>query len=338
VMNTISILSTSRMTGHRTRTPVNDAAGRAFYLLAKHGARFRLVILSLLLLTLAAGTQIISSGPVIGRVSSPSRFTMTKKMVFVSETKGNYEVYSMRQDGSERTNLTNDPHMDLEPRLSPDATHIVFQTHRDGNAEIYSMKTDGSDVRNLTNNPEDDLAPAWSPDGLRIVFARGPDTAAEVYTMNADGSAQTVLTRDGVGNSQPAWSPDGRWVAYVSRKRGSAHIHIIKVATRGSMRLTNDPAADNTPNWSPDSSRIAFTRWMGTDVDIWLMNADGSRPMNITHSTSDNEGDPVWSRDGRKIAFSNQPIPGGLNIWMMNADGTGRTQITRTDLDVEPDW
>jgi Tol biopolymer transport system component len=77
---------------------------------------------------------------------------------------------------------------------------------------------------------------------------------------------------------------------------------------------------------------------MGTDDDIWIMNADGSLPINITHSTSFNEGDPVWSRDGRKIAFSNQPMPGGLNIWIMNADGTGITQITRTDQDVEPDW
>jgi Tol biopolymer transport system component len=68
------------------------------------------------------------------------------------------------------------------------------------------------------------------------------------------------------------------------------------------------------------------------------MNADGSRPINITHSTSSNEGDPVWSRNGRKIAFVDNPIGAGLNIWTMNLDGSARTEITRTNHDIEPDW
>jgi hypothetical protein len=180
----------------------------------------------------AAGTQLVSPGPVIGRAGTPRRFTMTKKMVFVSEIKGNYEIYIMREDGTEGTNLTNDPHMDMEPRLSPDATRIVFQTHRDGNGEIYSMKTDGTDLRNLTNNPDEDLRPAWSPDGLRIVFQRGPDTASELYTMNADGSGQTVLTRDVGSKSNPAWSPDGRWVVYVSRNAVAAPTSTLSKSRR----------------------------------------------------------------------------------------------------------
>ena len=104
------------------------------------------------------------------------------------------------------------------------------------------------------------------------------------------------------------------------------------------MRLTNDPAMDNTPNWSPDSSRIVFTRQTPIDADIWIMNADGSRPINITRSTYDNEGDPVFSRDGGQIAFVDNPIGAGLRIWTMYLDGSGRTEITRTNHDIEPDW
>src|SRR2546421_10148340 len=314
-MNTISIFSTLRMTRHRTATRLIDAARRVFDLAPKHGTRFRLLGFSLLLIAIAAGTHVLSPNLVPVRAGSPSQFTMTKKMVFVSEIKGNYEIYIMREDGTDWINLTHSPGDDMTPKLSPDATRIVFDTRRDGNAEIYSMRIDGTDLRNLTNNPDDDLAPAWSPDGRRIVFARGGGMTSELYTMNADGSAQTVLTRDGVSNSEPAWSPDGLWVAYSSRLRGSMHIHIIKVATGGSMRLTNDPAMDNTPNWSPDSSRIVFTRQTPIDADIWIMNADGSRPTNITHSTYVNEAEPVWSRDGGKIAFVKNPIGAGLNIW-----------------------
>jgi TolB protein len=337
-MNTISIFSTSRMNWQRRGKLVIDLALRGFALAAKHGARLRLIVFSLLLLAFAAGTQLASLDPVIGRGGAPSRYTMTKRMVFVSEIKGNYEVYIMREDGREWINLTHSPGDDMNPRLSPDATHIVFDTRRDGNAEIYSMRTDGTDLRNLTNNPEDDLMPAWSPDGLHIVFARGGGMTSELYTMNADGSAQAVLTHDGVSNGEPAWSPDGVWVAYESRLRGSMHIRKIKVATGFSVQLTNDPGMDFSPNWSPDSRRIAFSRRSATDGDIWIIDADGSRPTNITHSTTVNEEEPVWSRDGGKIAFVQNPIGAGLNIWMMNADGTALTQITRTGHDIEPDW
>ena len=186
--------------------------------------------------------------------------------------------------------------------------------------------------------PDIALAPE-NTSGLRIAFARGSGTASEIYTMNADGRAQTVLTRDGVADSQPAWSPDGRWIAYMSQLRGSCHIHIIKVATRGSTRLTNDSGMDLSPNWSPDSSKIVFTRQTSTDSDIWIMNADGTRPINITRSTYANEGDPVFSRDGGQIAFVDNPIGAGLNIWTMYLDGSGRrTEITRTNHDIQPDW
>src|SRR2546421_12946384 len=172
-MNTISIFSTSRMTRHRTGTRVIDAALRAFDLAAKKGRCFRLILFGLLLLAVAAGAQLVSPGPLIGRAGTPGRFTMTKKMVFVSEITGNYEIYTMREDGTDWINLTHSPGDDMDPKLSPDATRIVFDTRRDGNAEIYSMRIDGTDLRNLTNNPDDDLAPAWAPDGRRIVFARG---------------------------------------------------------------------------------------------------------------------------------------------------------------------
>ena len=68
------------------------------------------------------------------------------------------------------------------------------------------------------------------------------------------------------------------------------------------------------------------------------MNADGTRPSNITYTTHTNEAEPVWSRDGGKIAFVKNPIGAGLNIWTMNLDGSGHTEITRTNHDIQPDW
>ena len=156
--------------------------------------------------------------------------------------------------------------------------------------------------------------------------------------MNADGSTLSRLTSDGAYAGEPAWSPDGRWIAYESRRSGNTDIYLMNLATRATGPLTSGPTQDTRPNWSPDSAMIVFVRETGGDADIWTMNADGSLQTNITPDPAALDADPVWSRDGRKIAFVKTPIGGGLNIWTMSPDGSGQTQITRSDVDVQPDW
>lgn len=88
---------------------------------------------------------------------------------------GNYEIYIMNRDGSNKTRLTNEPEQDTYPSMSPDGKFIVFESYRDGHAEIYGMNADGSKVIRLTTleedmTPTDDEGPAagngnpsWSP-------------------------------------------------------------------------------------------------------------------------------------------------------------------------------
>ncbi len=69
----------------------------------------------------------------------------------------------MNADGSDQTNLINDPAVDSAPTWSPDGAKIAFYSDRDGNTEIYVINADGSGVTRLTNNAAIDFAPTWSP-------------------------------------------------------------------------------------------------------------------------------------------------------------------------------
>jgi TolB protein len=103
----------------------------------------------------------------------------------------------MNPDGSQQTNLTNNPGIDTAQARSPDGTRIAFETNRDGDFEIYVMNADGSGQTNLTNNPAAyDIAPVWSPDGTQIFFQSDRDGERfeyKSYVMSADGSNVTPV-------------------------------------------------------------------------------------------------------------------------------------------------
>ena len=106
------------------------------------------------------------------------------------------EIFTINQDGTNQTNITNNAANDSSPSYSPDGTKITFSTSRDGNNEIYRMNADDSSLVRLTNNSASDISPNYSFDGTSIVFVSERDGNPEIYKMNADGSNQIRLTND----------------------------------------------------------------------------------------------------------------------------------------------
>src|ERR1051325_104047 len=96
--------------------------------------------------------------------------------------------------------------------------------------------------------------------------------------MNADGSGQRML--NGLMSSTPVtWSPDGARIAFTC---GDI---CVADADGGNRKAIGSPS-DSQPSWSPDGTRIAFTRtFTFSNSDIFVMNADGSNPVNMTSSS-----------------------------------------------------
>lgn len=82
-------------------------------------------------------------------------------IVYRSIREGNHEIYKIRPDGSDDTNLTNSPATDIEPDWSPDGNWIVFSSNRYGPFNMFVMRADGSDLMQITSNPAKDSDPSW---------------------------------------------------------------------------------------------------------------------------------------------------------------------------------
>ncbi len=72
--------------------------------------------------------------------------------------------------------------------------------------------------------------------------------------------------------------------------------------------------------------RIAFATNVDGNAEIYIMNADGSQPVNITNSETD-ESEPTWSPDGTRLAFTSSEDGAG-DIFSIAADGSDRQQLT----------
>ena len=81
------------------------------------------------------------------------------------------------------------------------------------------------------------------------------------------------------------------------------------------------------PARSPDGARVAFSSFRDGDSEIYVMDAAGGGPVNLTrHASLDRS--PTWSPDGRRIAFESDRAGGSPHIFAMNADGSGVEQLT----------
>src|SRR5438874_12729895 len=102
-----------------------------------------------------------------------------------------FDIFAMQANGSQQTDLTNEPAEDTHATWSPDGSKIAY-ARAWFDWEIYVMNADGSGQTDLTNDSSaDDYDPSWSPDGTQIAFVRASGSDSDLYVINVDGTGLT---------------------------------------------------------------------------------------------------------------------------------------------------
>jgi TolB protein len=151
------------------------------------------------------------------------------------------------------------------------------------------MKPDGSEQRQVVTRGECHAA-SLGADG-RIYFQASKLTVPmdELYRVNIDGSRLELLTdTPDFHEGDPRPSPDGKWLAFSRKAKGSTggnNIWVMDLASGAETQLTNSFGTCRSPVWSPDGSQIAFMSDVDGDAELYVMNADGTGVVQITHNT-----------------------------------------------------
>lgn len=281
-------------------------------------------------------------------------------IVFVANSRGSWQLYTIKPDGTDMVQLT---HMDptnldsWEPSFSPDGMQIAFDygsIDSNGNTtvDLYVINADGTGLNQLTHDGLSQ-APRWSPDGTQLAFARQSTlTGQQVVTViRADGSGEkTALTSDFWSSFPDSYTSDGK-INFDSQMGGLVSSEwIMNGDGSGKKQLTAPALEGGVSDVSSDGKHIVFTSHVNSPLPaaIFVMNLDGNNLQQLTFPP-DQSADvfPAYSPDGRKIVFASSRIdPSSLDLFVMNADGsdvtalaTGLTVGGCTDGNcVEPSW
>lgn len=236
------------------------------------------------------GTHRLTDDPAYD--GEPSWSPDGKRLVFVSNRDGDDELFLINADGSGLHQLTHNEHRDDYPAWSPASGRIVYRSELEGESRLFEIDPEDGATRLLSEHAGDGRL-RWSADGSQLVFAVEHQDGTAFLRLDADGNASMapLVLPDLPGAGNPQVSPDGRLVLFDAHSEartesgdGLWELWTLDMETRELTRLTTNAVDDWGASWSRDGSRIVYAGG-GRDnrgYEIFVMNADGSKPKQLT--------------------------------------------------------
>jgi eukaryotic-like serine/threonine-protein kinase len=244
---------------------------------------------------------------------------------------GSTPLHAISLESGEDRILTSSPSpvtIDIEPVFSPNGRSIAFARWTAMNlSQVYVLDVSSAlepqgQPRRLPAVGEFVRTPAWTADGKEILFASGIDLRSNIYRTAADGSGPSRLIEAlGDGVDTPTISYSSGRLAYTRSGRNSNIWRLdLQHPTVAPAAIISSTSREAAPAYSPDGTRVVFYSNRSGLNQIWVCDADGTRPAQLTSMDGNITGSPHWSPDGKQISFDSNE-GGQWQIYVMSADG-----------------
>ena len=194
-----------------------------------------------------------------------------------------------------------------DPQIAPDGERVVYARSfmdkmKDRRASrLWVVGSDGTGHRPITEPDVRASQPRWSPSGDRIAYVAATEgDGAEVYVRWMDTGQTARLTQLDASPSGLAWSPDGEHLAFSMFVEAPAE------------PFAKMPSPPDGADWaeSPDVVTQTYYRADGGGYtekghsQLFVLDAAGGTPRQLTDDPYDHGGAPVWTPDGETLLIS----------------------------------
>jgi Tol biopolymer transport system component/DNA-binding winged helix-turn-helix (wHTH) protein len=257
-----------------------------------------------------------------------------------------YSIFLLSRETGEKRRLTYPPAGvigDGWTVFSPDGKTLAFvRLSGVADADIYVLPLNGGAPKRLTFGKAGINGLTWTPDGRDIFFSLPRSTGARfgLWKISANGGAPEQVVR-GLDVPDPTISSRGNRLAFTQIIND---YNVWRIGLTGSRNqnhsmtpLISSTQIDAVAHYSPDGKKIVFGSTRSGSPELWLCEADGSHPVQLTNLHA-NIGAPRWSSDSRKIAFDLR-VGGNSDIYVISADGGQPRRLTvEPSEDMVPSW
>jgi Tol biopolymer transport system component/predicted Ser/Thr protein kinase len=284
------------------------------------------------------GVHRLTTNPAIDNV--PAWSPDGRYIAFLRHTSSEDGIYLIPALGGPERKVYSLPleHRWQDERLdwSPDGKFLAFSDPMpDGKAlRISVLSLDTLEKRAVTTPPFSsgigDWCPHYSPDGQTIAFLRSTNYGnADLYLIPSAGGEVRRLTHNARVHGL-TWTPDGKHLIYSTFRGTTSRLWKISVAGGDGERLFVGTENASNPVLSRDGRRLAYVQ-VFSDVNIWrfeVPRAPGrARPPTRLIASTQYDGSPQYSPDGKRIAFSSGRS-GSVEVWVSESDGSNAIQLT----------
>ena len=245
------------------------------------------------------------------------------------------DIYIMPITGGSATLLRGGPAFEVQPRFSPDGTHISYTSDKGGGDNIWIMNRDGSEEHQVTKEDFRLVNNAcWTPDGDYVICKKHFTStrslgAGEMWLYHVSGGKGLKVTKrrnDQQDVGEPCVSPDGRYVYFSQdlspgprfqyNKDPNTRIYAIRRVDLESGKVKNivsGPGGAVRPQVSPDGKSIAFVRRVRLKSVLYVHNIETGEQRAIydnlykdqqeTWATFGVYPNYNWTPDGKRIVI-----------------------------------
>ena len=272
-----------------------------------------------------------------------------KWLAMASNTQEDRGIFLLPVEGGEPRRISNPKPTgyDLSPAFAPDGHRLAYVGYTALNScYVYVQELDSGysprgSPRQLTRQQAATIyGLTWSRDGGSVIYSASHVASVLFYLwrMGIDGRQPPQrLEVAGPQASCPSVSPTAGRLVF---SRSLSDYDVWRYRTNGGMEpFIVSSAYDCEPQFSPDGTRIAFqSSRSGEALEIWVAQADGSKPVQMTHGLGPHQGTPSWSPDGRWIAFDSEGQDGHISVYVIDAAGSAQRRITSGPFEAMACW